>query len=354
MIKIKNEIPEWIIDWFNKVFHTKKYIWRMSELLVDWVKVTDYKYDKNTLTLRNAPTNSISIQYFHREIEPFEWDWLVTLLDLIMSFYKKIWRIKEDWNIPENLNRLYPKLRVSDELRKSYFRLTHKTPTRQKTQTLWLVSNVWFKANDILWENNVSLANSLNLPIEWVFLTENWLMYDYYWDDNWTLRLKDDLILEDNEKIVFWHKLPTGINKIIQVKVDWVEYDYRDEAMFDINESYIFTIIRDAQGNRYLILPYEEWEKIVSIKHNPDPSFFDEDDDVVDLPYEFIDVVVLEVAYRLLQEREDERWQAFKMELWDWRRNWLLAEYQRYLKWFNRDERVKFRLADTYKFSRRY
>jgi hypothetical protein len=45
-----------------------------------------------------------------------------------------------------------------------------------------------------------------------------------------------------------------------------------------------------------------------------------------------MDTIVYDTAYRLLLDKEDERWQTFKEELWNWSKYWLLREYQSYIK----------------------
>jgi hypothetical protein len=51
------------------------------------------------------------------------------------------------------------------------------------------------------------------------------------------------------------------------------------------------------------------------VKFIPDANSLYDDDDIVNIPEEYADVVVYDTAYRILQNREDDRWQAFKQEL---------------------------------------
>jgi hypothetical protein len=53
----------------------------------------------------------------------------------------------------------------------------------------------------------------------------------------------------------------------------------------------------------------------VTVKYVPDKKYFSDDNDIIDIEEEYMDTIVYDTAYRLLLDKEDERWQTFKEEL---------------------------------------
>lgn len=330
---IKSEIPSWVINWTNKEFKTSMQIWWIVSIIVDWNQTTNFSYFWIQINLQVAPTSSIVISYLAKEIKAIDWTWEVTLWKMINSFYSKIWRVNPDWTIPENIQKLYPTSQVKDELRKSTKRITNKSPERNLLQQYSIKTSWWAK---IIWtnsENVITLEQSLENEIQWMFMITWWTIYDYYWIDWNKFQVNDVDISKIGDRIIFWNRIPYWVQKISSITINWIPIDFIDEREFDMFGDY-YTIITNPQWGRFIFFPYMGKEIIAVIKFIPDLNWIYDDEDVINIPEEYSDVIVYDCAYRMLLSKEDDRWNTLKQELWDWtiRTQWLLYEYQMFIK----------------------
>ncbi len=330
---IKNEVPVWLINGTNKEYKTSKIIWRIQSVVVDNIIVTAFTYDGIQINLVVAPTSSIKINYFYRDVAPVRAMWDVTVWDVMLGFYRKIGRVNDDGSVPVNINKIYPQDYVISEVRKSAKRITNKSPETNRVQQYTMVTN---GGNIVTWTDNtantITLEQSLENDIVGMFMIEGGTTYEYYSFTSWEYQVKDVDISKIGDKVIFWLKVPYWVQKISSVYVNGVNIDYIDERMFNIFWTK-FTIMNDQQGNRYIFLPYSDKEQIVVVvKFIPDVNSLLQEEDLIDIPEEYMDVIIYDVLYRLLQEKEDERWQVFKRELWDGRREWMLYEYQMFIR----------------------
>lgn len=351
MLKLKqNVVPTWTIDGTNKIFKVDEIIWAIQSIYVDWVLVTGYDFDALSITLEIAPASTIIVNYFYREVSAIEWNGSVTLWDLKDGFYKKIGRVNADWTVPQNLNKIYPENYVKAELRKSYKRIINKSPEKTRIQQYAIKWTNWYKVLDGTSNNAITFEQSLTQEIEGMFLVGKGVAYDYYGLTDNVFQVKDVDVSEIGDKVIVWHRIPYGVQKVSSVRVDSVELDYVDERDFGLDTSMHYTIIKDWQGNRYLFLPYEEEIRTTIVKYVADSSDISDDNDIIDIPEEYQDVIVYDTTYRLLMDKEDERWMWIKNELWTGRKEWLLFEYQSFIKSETKNTRSVIGLASTYKY----
>ena len=62
-MQISKEFPIWTINWVNKIFQTLNNIESVQSLWLDHIIYTDFSFVWNTLTLLDAPTTSIFLDY---------------------------------------------------------------------------------------------------------------------------------------------------------------------------------------------------------------------------------------------------------------------------------------------------
>jgi hypothetical protein len=62
-------------------------------------------------------------------------------------------------------------------------------------------------------------------------------------------------------------------------------------------------------------LPYSDKAHTVNVKYIPQHNHYLFDEQIIEIPYEFADVIVYDTAYRLLKDKEDDRWQSIKEDL---------------------------------------
>ena len=350
MLKLEQNITlVWDIDWVNKVFKTEdKIIGAIQSIYVDWSLVTDYSYEAISITLDTAPTTSIVWNVFIREVSPIKGNEMVTLGDLKTSFYRKIWRVNNNLTIPANLSRLYPEDYVKEELRKSYKRITNKSPEANRVQQYTLYWTNWYKIISETIDSTVSFEDSLTTEIEGLFLIGKWIAYDYYSVDWDTFKVKDVDLSNIWDKVIIWNRIPYWVDKISHVYVDGVELNYIDNREFAMSTTWSYTIMKDFQGNSHLILPCNDEVQTTVVKYIPDLYHISDEEDLLDIPEEYMDVIVYDTVWRLLRDKEDERWIQFKEDLWTWRQQWLLYEYQSYNKWQVRRTNHRIWLASTF------
>lgn len=330
---IQNEVPTGNIDWVNKIFKTENIIWAIQSVYVDWTLIKEYSHDNIlTITLETAPTTSIVVNYFYRELSPLRWNGEVTLWKLKDDFYRKIGRVNENGTIPANLSKLYPEDYVKEELRKSIKRNGNKSPERTRIQQYSFRSKNWYKVTDETADNSITFEEKVTNEIEGIFMIEEWIIYEYYQLQWNSFQTADVDLTEIGDKIIVGHRIPYGVQKISTVHIDGEPFDYIDERDFNMNLTNVYTIVRDFQWNDYLFLPYSEKVRVHTIRYVPDLWGFSDDNDIVDVPYEYTDLFVYDVAYRLLRDKEDERWIWLKDEIGNGKRQWLLFEYQSFIK----------------------
>jgi len=344
----RNEVPTWIINGTNTEFKTSKIIWTIQSVVVDWISVTWFTWENLTISLSVAPSTTITVNYFYVDVPLLRGNWLVTLWDLKISFYRKIWRVNDDLSIPANINKLYPPEYVKEELLKSYKRITNRTPETNRIQQYTTIWRNWYIVTWSISEDTITLENSLTTDIAWIFYVWNWISYDYYSIAWWLYQVKWVDVSAVGDKLITWNKIPYWVKKITEVISDWVELSYIDEREYFMWNDYNYSITKDWQGNSYLLLPYAVDTVDTVVKYIPDMNYFSTDTDIVDIDEEYMDVIVYDTTYRLLKDKEDERWVDFKNELWDWRKQWLLYEYQSSVKSQIKKTRARIWFANTY------
>lgn len=157
-------------------------------------------------------------------------------------------------------------------------------------------------------------------------------VYQYYSNEDWRYQTSEPDIGKLGDKLIIWQRIPTGVKKIIGVRIEWEELENINSEEFTINNSCSFTVVRDFNWNSYLILPFSTDPQNITVKFIPDKNYFTEDFEVVDIPEEYADTIIYDTAVKLLRQKEDERWVSLQTALGDWRRGGLLYEYQSFVK----------------------
>ncbi len=347
---VQNITPTWSIDGVNKEFKTDYIIWAVQSIYVDGTLISSstYSFSALTITLDVAPATSVVLNYFKREVGSINWNWMVTLWDLKTSFYRKIGRVNRDLTIPNNISSLYPEDYVKTELRKSLKRIVNISPESNRIQQYTLKGTNWYVVTDETTENVVTLEQSLTNEIEGMFFVWNWIAYNYY-GLNWsTFQVKGIDLSEIGDKVIVGSRIPYGAQKLSEVIVDGIPYNYTDQRAFSMIGAQQYTIVKDWQGNEYLFVSYNEDEVVTVVKYVPDLNHFSNDNDIIDMVEEYTDVIVYDTAYKLLRDKEDERWIELKRALWTGKKEGMLYEYQSFVKSLIKRTRARIWFASTY------
>lgn len=340
----------WSIDWNNTIFKVKWIIWAIDSVSISGniLSKDSYKFSQDTITLETAPQSwdTISVDFYKREINQVSWNWEVTLWRIVDKFYRTIWRVNPNWIIPQNILKIFPKDYVTESLRLSYKKIHNSWPETVRQQQYSFLRQWGFDSFGIT--ENVSDSDRLSDDILGIFMISDWVMYDYYWIENWRFVTSQWNISKTWDKVIIWNKIPQWVKKVISVIVEWVEYDNVNEEDFNIFCNCSYTIVSDFQWQEYILLPYTNEAKRVVVKIIPDYTFFSHEDDIVNIPEEYIDVIVYDTAIKLLMEKEDERWADFQRLLWDWRSGWLLSEYRSFIKSRVKKPKWKIKIPNNY------
>jgi hypothetical protein len=95
--------------------------------------------------------------------------------------------------------------------------------------------------------------------------------------------------------------------------MDGVALEYRDVREFMINDKF-YTIMHTASGDKYLFLPFTTKGKLVTVRYIPEYSVVSADSTPINIEFEYTPVISEYAAYKMLLDREDDRWQAKKQE----------------------------------------
>jgi len=74
-----------------------------------------------------------------------------------------------------------------------------------------------------------------------------------------------------------------------------------------------FTIFHAANGDQFIFLPFMD-DTPITVRFVTEHVIYSLDTDIVDILFEYTDAIALYSAYKAALFREDDRWQAFKVE----------------------------------------
>ena len=320
---VYNETMSWVIDWINTQFTTANDIFKIEEVYLWGVAYRDVSFVGNVVTFADAPpvgASSPTIDYFIEETAAPTIVSDVTFGDCIQDVYDKIGVTRLSNVILENyikreLNKWIKRIKNTRVFKD---RIQEYTFNKSKDGTVgtYNASFISIGENDYVPSNGaILLWDSTHVRYE---TYSSWNLWAIAW-----------YVYKEWDKYSIWYKIPSWVKRVSEVMINGDVLRYVDVREFSINRSCInYTILQDSLWDRYIFLPYRKGNNdVVSVKYAPDFPLYVEDADVVDIEYEYIDVIVLYAAYMALLFREDDRWQAVKQEYKE-----LLKEYKVY-KW---------------------
>jgi len=251
MSVIRKEVPTWAIDWVNKTFtllNTPAYI---DDIFLDWSIYTTFTLVDKTITLVDAPTVSLFVDY-ESTIAEIVVDSTITFWDI----KNKVWNLLGQkststnfsdsivWDEINHIARQVLKGRVKNLLNANQiFRAGNLWFTESKVNVR---VQAWGKLNTALltWDI-VALCDTTNLLTSWYVeiggdtITYSWKIAT---ELQWVLwQTVDHLVAE---KVLQLYPMPLAMDKPSKVYkiVDWEEYEIllRDEN----NQSVYYEVLR--------------------------------------------------------------------------------------------------------------
>ena len=317
---IYNETLGGTIDGVNTVFTTLSLIGNVEDVYLGWVPYRDITFViwTNIITFDDAPTIGMAqptVDYFVWVNNGVSGD--VTFWDMIDDTYAKIWSVRtsgvynED-QVKRQINKGYKRTRNIKSNRETSLQYTFNKAIDSEaigfsatTVTITAADYIPASGAIMLWDSSLSLYTAYSAG---VFTTSAWYVY------------------AGGDRVAIWYKIPTGVKKPSEVIVDRQPLTYSDNREFiNVPWNSTYTIFKVADGCEYIFLPYSATNKIVTVKYVPEYDVFVDDIDIVNIEYEYSDVLSLYAAYNILMLREDDRWQAVKQEYLE-----MLRDYKAY------------------------
>lgn len=302
---IYNETLSWVVDWVNKTFTTQYQISKIEEVYLWGVSYRDVSFVWNVVTFADAPPvwSSPSIDYFESETPTPVSESDVTLWLIIDDVYDKLVQDRVlDW-IP---NDTYKETQIKKSVVTWFRRIRNKSIHKDKISSYSFRSAKWLtaKSED---NTNIDVWEYDNVPNNWKWMFQSWAVFDYTGYSNWILN-SDLATYNSGDRLSVGYKLPSAAIKPSEVLVNWFPLQYKDPREYSLSYKY-YTVI-----DWYIFLPYSENDNIVVVKYIPKYSQLIEDSDLIDIEYDYFEVLSYYALYKVCQLVEDDRWDEFKVE----------------------------------------
>lgn len=334
-----NEQLQWVVDWINKNFTTLFPINKIEEVYYWGNEYRWITWSWNVVTFDVAPlawTNNPTIDYFVLDVSPITPTWNVTLWEIIDDVYDKLWQKRSTWVAPNIVkNRVY----LESQIKKSIIMWMERIRNqRTYKDVIYHYSFNMAKSFSAIWYNSSYVniwENQKHIPSNWYFILRDSVVVEYNSYLNWRLNWLPLVEYLNWDMVSVWYKIPSWVKKISEVIINWVPLTYQDIREYSINKWDTFSIYTAINWDRYLFLPYtSRTDLIVNVKYISKTNTISDDLDVVDIPYEYYEVLSYYALWKIYEDREDDR--ADRMAR---RYNDLLKEYKSYksraVDWIN-------------------
>lgn len=317
-----NEVMSWVVDWVNTTFTTLKDINQIEDVYVWGAPYRNVSFVDNVVTFAEPVplwADQPTIDYFTVDditVAPFS----------SLTFWELIDDVYDDFGEDEDSD-VFPLDRVKKLINKAYDIVKNQSYYKERVRTYSFnkakdgSTGIYTASGVDIWEQ------ATYIPSSGVYVLRDAIIASYSSYTSWILNWASGVVYKDWEKYSVGYKLPSICKKPSEIVIDWYAVPYRDIREWSLT-SRAYTIYYSEEGEAFLLLPFSEREdQIVTVRYIPKTSSLVDEDDFVDLEYEYSGVITEYVAYKLLLNREDERWIPKKREWQD-----ILQEYKNYKK----------------------
>lgn len=318
---IYNETLGWVIDGINKTFTTLNNISKIEEVYLGWAAYRDISFTvgTNVITFADAPPIGAAqptVDYFDETVVPVAPSSAVTFGDIIDDTFEKIGA--------KRTSNVYLENQIQRQINKGFKRI--KNIKAYKDHILQYTFN---KANDQeaigFSATTVTTVNEDFVPASGAILIGDTSFATYSTYASGVFGATAWYTYSSGDRVSVGYKLPSGVKRPSEVILDRVVLSYKDNREFVVSSNYNYTIFQDVNGDEFIFLPFKADEAIVTVKYVPEFDILENDTDIINILYEYSDVLSLYAAYNVLLLREDDRWQAIKEEYRE-----LLKDYKSY------------------------
>ena len=320
------EVLQWVVDWFNNTFTSQHTITTVQDLFLGWLSVSPSLYTKSwrRIVFNTAPilwAGSPILDYFEWEDYPVSATAdTLTVLEIVNDTYTLLWR----WST----STIFPKAIMLKYINECFLK------NKNKIKDNSLYSSYSFSKSANIYTDNF---------YRWDLIKIRWTI-DNYFPRTWKILLNETIVdfttrtgtaftLSDwqtftqsaNMKLIAWYKLPADVLNIVKLTVDWYEINsIRPEEINKYSWNDLGFLVKDWYV--FILWDYSivstNYVPIVKINYKKVNSLFLLDGDIIPIPYEYTSVLSDYSAYKMLQDREDDRWQGLANRYREWVREW--------------------------------
>lgn len=329
---IYNEIPSGAINGVNTVFTVLNNIEKIEEVFIWGVAYRSLSFTWNTITLNDAPPTgaAISVDYFVASPTPTPSSSTApTFLEVIDDVYEKLWQNPDNkaTNKTYKLNQV--KLGIKAGLKRLKNMRTYRDEIGEysfnKTKEL---SAIGYNASYVEIGEAIS-----NVPSSGVYLLGNTKITSYSSYNLWRLNGVVGVTYKNWDIVRIGYKIPSGVKKISEVMINWLTLEYADWREYTTSSNR-YSLYTDATGT-YIFLPYCNDTVVVTVKYVFDRANPVEDSDLLNIEWEYFELLSYYTLWKLYEDREDDRadrakrqyetllreWKAYKSKAVDWIKN---------------------------------
>ena len=309
MADIRKEIPTWNIDWVNKVYTLLNDVDYVDDIWIDWAIYTGFTLVWKVLTLSDAPTTSILVDYKTADSTTIVTS-TCTLWDMVSEVWTLLW---QTWNSTTfSRDRVLLKLNgmMRDILRG---RVTNVLNPRQifRAWKLWFIewkNNFRIKAGSTLtedfnvWDTEITCDTTDLLGSWYIQIGADIVKYtgtNLTWLTWCTWQTIDHI---DNEAMVQLYEAPLELEKPSKLNYIVKGTDLRRrEITFDETDtrSTYYQILRDGTTVLFKVVWLSDWDLVETI-YNVSYTDMSSDIEICVLPDDYGTKVVAPIVAGML------------------------------------------------------
>lgn len=300
-----NEIPSGVVDWVNKTFTVINEIYRIEDFYLGNAPYRNIAFSWNVITLAEAPPiwAELSVDYFWLSGTPSPSSQWVTLWGVINDVYEKIgnWQKRTMSGQP---NKVYKEWQIKLSIISALAHLRNIMPRRNNVLQYNFNYIKWLSAKGYN-ANYVTIWEIVWVPSSGVYVISNSTIWNYNTYSSWRLNGAIWVNYKSWDKVLLWYKIPSWVKKVSEVLIDWIALKYVDQREYTIS-SHDYTIVKWDDW-LYLVLPYLSENWICTVNYIPDYWVPTNDGDILDIEYEYTNLLSYCALYDLYSNLEDTR-----------------------------------------------
>jgi len=279
-MEIRKEIPAWSIDWVNKIYTLINDVDYIDDIFIDWAIYTDFSVVWKIITLTDAPTLSIYVDYKTTSSSTVVSSW-VTLWQIITEVYRLSWQTSNSTKFSRSV--------VVDLANSLLEQVWNWKVTNILTQQIYKAWNLWFQNSFIgyrinwgwtisaevnIWDAIIEMDTTSLLSAWYVRIWSDIIKYTSKTDTqlNWVSGITVNHLIADKVKQLY--VLPTDFEKpdrgykiIESDSLQEVEIPYKLDNQYwvcysiirsDIQLLEVFWLYTDDQVKLNYVKEYEE------------------------------------------------------------------------------------------------